>query len=80
MIGTVPNTGWEGSDKNGVDCSAFVQSFMISLYEIEVPRTSKEQYSQSSKDQEDRTKEGDLVFFHTRKKQKRFSCWRLPAQ
>jgi hypothetical protein len=62
-----------GEDKNGVDCSAFVQSFMESLYEIQVPRTSKEQYAQSQRIRKTQLNEGDLVFFHTKGKGKTVS-------
>ena len=62
-----------GEDKNGVDCSAFVQSFMLSLYGLAVPRTSKEQYSESHRIKKANLSEGDLVFFHTRGKNKSVS-------
>jgi len=62
-----------GDDKDGVDCSAFVQSFMLSLYGIGIPRTSKEQYSQSDRIKKAELEEGDLVFFHTRGKSKSVS-------
>jgi hypothetical protein len=62
-----------GEDKNGVDCSAFVQSFMESLYQIDIPRTSKEQYAQSQRIKKSQLNEGDLVFFHTRGKGKSVS-------
>jgi lipoprotein Spr len=62
-----------GEDKTGVDCSAFVQSFMLSLYGLNLPRTSKEQYSQSSRIKKIQLQEGDLVFFHTRGKGKSIS-------
>ena len=62
-----------GEDKNGVDCSAFVQSFMLSLYELNVPRTSKEQYAQSTHIKKIELQEGDLVFFHTKGKGKSIS-------
>ena len=62
-----------GEDKNGVDCSAFVQSFMLSLYSVAVPRTSKEQYTQSHRIKKADLSEGDLVFFHTRGKSKSVS-------
>jgi len=57
-----------GEDKDGVDCSAFVQSFMLSLYGIGLSRTSKEQYKQSERIKKSELAEGDLVFFHTRGK------------
>ncbi len=62
-----------GEDKNGVDCSAFVQSFMLSLYGIGVPRTSKEQYLESDRIKKGELAEGDLVFFHTKGKGKTIS-------
>src|SRR3954466_2063426 len=62
-----------GEDKNGVDCSAFVQSFMQNLYDISLPRTSKEQYAQTSRIKKSQLTEGDLVFFHTRGKGKSVS-------
>lgn len=57
-----------GRDKSGVDCSAFVQSFMSSMYGIAVPRTSQEQYQQSQRIKKDELKEGDLVFFKTQRR------------
>jgi len=62
-----------GDDKNGVDCSAFVQSFMLSLYGLAVPRTSREQYTESRRIKKANLSEGDLVFFHTRGKSKSVS-------
>jgi len=62
-----------GEDKSGVDCSAFVQSFMLCLYGIGVPRTSKEQYLESDRIKKAELAEGDLVFFHTRGKGKSIS-------
>ena len=62
-----------GEDKDGVDCSAFVQSFMLVLYGIGVPRTSKEQFLESDRIRKSDLSEGDLVFFHTRGKSKRVS-------
>jgi len=62
-----------GEDKNGVDCSAFVQSFMLCLYGMGIPRTSKEQYLESERIKKAELTEGDLVFFHTRGKGKTIS-------
>ena len=62
-----------GDDKTGVDCSAFVQSFMLNLYGLNIPRTSKEQYAQSTRIKKTNLEEGDLVFFHTRGKGKSIS-------
>jgi cell wall-associated NlpC family hydrolase len=55
-----------GSDKAGVDCSAFVQTFISTLYGLMLPRTSAQQYQQSKRIRKDELSEGDLVFFKTR--------------
>lgn len=57
-----------GTDKSGIDCSAFVQSFMAAMYGISLPRTSKEQYDQSDRIKKDDLQEGDLVFFKTQRR------------
>ena len=54
-----------GSDKKGIDCSAFVQEFMSTMYNFVMPRVAKDQYLQTYRIQKDNLKEGDLVFFHT---------------
>lgn len=55
-----------GNDKNGIDCSGFVQSFMMAIYALQLPRTSAEQYQQSKRIKKTGLREGDLVFFITR--------------
>jgi cell wall-associated NlpC family hydrolase len=55
-----------GSDKSGVDCSAFAQTFISALYGFLLPRTSAQQYQQSKRIRRDELSEGDLVFFKTR--------------
>ena len=55
-----------GHTKEGVDCSAFVYSLMLSVYAINLPRTSKEQYQTVAKIDDEELSEGDLVFFNTR--------------
>ncbi len=57
-----------GVDKTGVDCSAFVQSLMLTMYGIVVPRTSREQYDQCKRISKNKLVEGDLVFFRTQRK------------
>ena len=57
-----------GVDKTGVDCSAFVQSLMLTMYGVNVPRTSQEQYDQCKRISRNKMVEGDLVFFRTQKK------------
>jgi lipoprotein Spr len=55
-----------GTDRAGVDCSAFARTFMDSIYNVIIPRTSTEQYRQSKRIKKDKLHEGDLVFFYTR--------------
>lgn len=57
-----------GVDKTGVDCSAFVQSLMLTMYGVAVPRTSREQYDQCKRISKNKLVEGDLVFFRTQRK------------
>jgi murein DD-endopeptidase / murein LD-carboxypeptidase len=59
---------WGGTDANGIDCSAFVQQLYQSVYDVDVPRTSIEQFYAKWVDLYSNTKylkEGDLVFFKT---------------
>lgn len=55
-----------GNDKNGVDCSAFAQTFILAMYGLMLPRTSVQQYQQSKRLRKEELQEGDLVFFKTR--------------
>jgi lipoprotein Spr len=55
-----------GNDKNGVDCSAFAQTFILSMYGLMLPRTSVQQYQNSKRLRKEELQEGDLVFFKTR--------------
>ncbi len=57
-----------GNDKSGIDCSAFVQSFLATMYGMSVSRTCKEQYHDSRRIKKSHLKEGDLVFFKIRGK------------
>jgi cell wall-associated NlpC family hydrolase len=54
-----------GIDRKGVDCSAFTQSFIASLYGLSIARTSREQYANCTRIKKDELDEGDLVFFYT---------------
>ncbi|MET0244391.1 MAG: NlpC/P60 family protein [Flavitalea sp.] len=54
-----------GFTRDGVDCSGFTQNFMTSIYQIQVPRVSAEQYNQSKRITRRELREGDLVFFKT---------------
>ncbi|HEY0678633.1 MAG TPA: NlpC/P60 family protein [Chitinophagaceae bacterium] len=57
-----------GTDKNGIDCSAFSQSFLTAMYGIGISRTCREQYAESKRIKKAHLEEGDLVFFKTRGK------------
>jgi len=58
-----------GNDKQGIDCSAFVQRFYEQVFGINLVRTAFEQFNKSNLlfDNED-LKEGDLVFFRVHSK------------
>jgi NlpC/P60 family len=55
-----------GTTKKGIDCSAFVQTLMLSVFAVQLPRTAREQRTASTKIETDDLREGDLVFFNTR--------------
>jgi len=54
-----------GFTKEGIDCSGFAQAFMSSIYQVNVPRISAEQYNQTKRISRRELREGDLVFFKT---------------
>lgn len=58
-----------GTDKSGIDCSAFVQRLYERVFNVTLLRTAAQQFTlcQSIWNQ-DELKEGDLVFFHVRTK------------
>jgi len=51
-----------GSDESGFDCSGLVKT-LFSKFNIDLPRTSREQYQQGEKVDRDKLEMGDLVFF-----------------
>ncbi|HEV8284294.1 MAG TPA: NlpC/P60 family protein [Chitinophagaceae bacterium] len=55
-----------GYTKNGIDCSAFVQTIFVSAFGITLPRTAKEQYTTTRRISRTELQEGDLLFFNTR--------------
>ncbi len=64
---------WGGTTKRGVDCSAFVQHVYKDVYGQQLPRTSIEQFYLNTKAQfkgQKYLKQGDLVFFRLRHKDK----------
>lgn len=59
---------WGGTDKNGIDCSAFVQTVYRDALNIPLPRVSRQQYNKSYKIDKTTLEIGDLVFFRKRGK------------
>jgi cell wall-associated NlpC family hydrolase len=51
-----------GSGTNGIDCSGLVKN-LFSKFNIDLPRSSREQYKQGEKISKDELQVGDLVFF-----------------
>lgn len=52
-----------GNTRKGVDCSGFVNAVYLSVYRIQLPRSSKDIYARCKKISRKELKEGDLVFF-----------------
>ncbi len=52
-----------GNNKQGVDCSGFVNAIYLAVYKIKLPRTTKELFKLSTPIKKENLKEGDLVFF-----------------
>lgn len=57
-----------GVDTNGIDCSGFTIQYMRYFHQIDLPRTSRDQYAQATRVDKQALKEGDLVFFRTGRK------------
>jgi lipoprotein Spr len=55
-----------GTGRQGIDCSAFVQGLMTSVYGVSMPRVAREQKDYCSAIRMEELQEGDLVFFNTR--------------
>jgi len=53
-----------GTTRNGIDCSAFVQS-VFQLFDFELPRVSTAQAQEGHEVAKDELRAGDLVFFAT---------------
>ncbi len=54
-----------GSTLKGIDCSAFVRK-IYEIFNIQLPRTTREQFSVGKKIGKEQLEEGDLVFFRRR--------------
>lgn len=62
-----------GTTKEGVDCSAYVQDIYQKVYNVELPRTSNEQFNFAIKAHfsgQKFLKQGDLLFFRLRNEDK----------
>lgn len=61
---------WGGTNKSGIDCSAFTQVVMLEYSQTNLPRTTHQQVNVGNKVSFDNAKIGDLVFFKVSRKQK----------
>jgi lipoprotein Spr len=52
-----------GVSKKGIDCSAFMRELYKNVYNVKLPRTSREQFSVAKPIKRTDLKAGDLVFF-----------------
>jgi len=59
---------YAGNTKYGVDCSGFTQEIFKAIYNINLPRTSRDQFKVSNKIDKSELQEGDLLFFKTKGK------------
>jgi len=55
-----------GTTKDGIDCSAFVQTVFLSAFAVTLPRMAKDQYKVTRRISRTELQEGDLLFFNTR--------------
>jgi cell wall-associated NlpC family hydrolase len=62
----VPYT-WGGLDSTGIDCSGLIKKFSLSIFGQDIPRTTREQMKVVKKISIDSIKEGDLIFFKSKR-------------
>jgi lipoprotein Spr len=55
-----------GNSKNGVDCSGLAKILYQDLYQYNLPRTAREQYTITQRVKKEDLQPGDLVFFRVR--------------
>ncbi len=68
-IGTPYRSG--RSDKHGTDCSGLVMQLYRKVYHTRLPRSTSEQLAACSKVSRNNLREGDLVFFSSRRSRKK---------
>ena len=56
-----------GNTKKGIDCSAFASGLIASVFSMTIPRTARAQYQTTERLELNELREGDLVFFNTRR-------------
>lgn len=56
-----------GTDRRGIDCSAFMQEIFTEVYGLSLPRSTAEQKEVGKKINKNELKQGDLVFFRKNK-------------
>ncbi len=56
---------WGGNGHRGVDCSGYVCAVYTTVYGINLPRTSREQYKRGRPIERNQLRRGDLIFFNT---------------
>ncbi|MGZ8545097.1 MAG: C40 family peptidase [Flavisolibacter sp.] len=54
-----------GTTKDGIDCSALMQTLYADAYGVSLPRTAREQFGFSKRISRAEIREGDLIFFNT---------------
>ncbi len=62
------NYQYGGATKEGIDCSSFSGILMSNVFGKQLPRSSQEQYLVTAHTDKEKLQEGDLVFFHTRRR------------
>lgn len=64
---------YAGTDKRGVDCSGLTSQVFLKIFDVKMPRSSREQQQWCSGISKDNLRPGDLVFFATGSKRDRVS-------
>ena len=67
-LGTPYRSG--GQSRRGTDCSDFVRQVYKAAYGIDLPRSTDQQVDATRRVRRRKLREGDLVFFHGRKKRR----------